>query len=134
MKPYSLLKAVTVECIHLDAKPPKGEPYWVAQNRKFVKRLSRYFLPSEYCITCFMVLLNHFVVDFKTNIFSLRERHWAILLGYMEVAMKRSPKDFKVLWTVTFVFLEHQWHIPSWLSNWYEVSYFEFSMLYERLH
>ncbi|VDK80884.1 unnamed protein product [Litomosoides sigmodontis] len=109
LKPYSLLKAVTVECIHLDARPPKGEPYWVAQNRKFVKRLS-----------------------------SLRERHWAILLGYMEVAMKRSPKDFEILWTVTFVFLEHQWHIPSWLSNWYEqgcvAQYAYLLIMFDHLH
>ncbi|VDO31413.1 unnamed protein product [Onchocerca flexuosa] len=39
LKPYLLLKAVTEECIHLDAKPLKGEPRWVAKNRKFLKKI-----------------------------------------------------------------------------------------------
>ncbi|MCP9261467.1 hypothetical protein DINM_004472 [Dirofilaria immitis] len=91
LKPYPLLKAVTEECIHLDAKPPKGESRWVAKNRKFLRKIP-----------------------------SLRERHWAILRGYVEVAMRRCPEDFKVLWTVTYVFLQYQWHIPPWLSNFYE--------------
>lgn len=69
-----------------------------------------------------------FVVDFENNIFRLRERHWAILMGYIEVAMRHNPSDFKILWVVTFVFLEHQWHIPTWLSNCYEVLYFDFHM------
>ncbi|CAG9533982.1 unnamed protein product [Cercopithifilaria johnstoni] len=109
LKPYSLLKAVTVECIHLDAKPPKGEPYWVAKNRKFVKKIPR-----------------------------LRERHWAILLGYVEVALKRCPDDFKILWTVTYAFLERQWHIPPWLSNCYEercaAQYAYLLIMFDHLH
>uniref|UniRef100_A0A158Q7J8 Nucleoporin_N domain-containing protein n=1 Tax=Elaeophora elaphi TaxID=1147741 RepID=A0A158Q7J8_9BILA len=109
LKPYPLLKAVTMECIHLDAKPPKGEPYWVAKNRKFVKKVP-----------------------------SLRDRHWAILRGYMEVAMKKHIEDFKILWTVTFVFLENQWHIPPWLSNCYEercaAQYAYLLIMFDHLH
>ncbi|EJW84690.1 hypothetical protein WUBG_04398 [Wuchereria bancrofti] len=109
LKPYPLLKAVTVECIHLDAKPPKGEPSWVAKNRKFVRKIP-----------------------------SLRERHWAILRGYVEVAMRRCPEDFTVLWTVTYVFLQHQWHIPPWLSNCYEdkcaAQYAYLLIMFDHLH
>ncbi|KAL3993762.1 Nucleoporin Nup120/160 family protein [Acanthocheilonema viteae] len=109
LKPYPLLKAITVECINLDAKPPKGEPYWVARNRKFVKKTP-----------------------------SLRDRHWAILLGYVEAAIKKCPNDLKILWTVTFVFLEHQWHIPPWLSNCYEeqcaAQYAYLLIMFDHLH
>ncbi|KAK6102919.1 Nucleoporin Nup120/160 family protein [Brugia pahangi] len=109
LKPYPLLKAVTVECIHLDAKPPKGEPWWVAKNRKFVRKIP-----------------------------SLRERHWAILRGYVEVAMRRCPEDFTILWTVTYVFLQHQWHIPPWLSNCYEdrcaAQYAYLLIMFDHLH
>ncbi|EFO22252.2 hypothetical protein LOAG_06232 [Loa loa] len=109
LKPYPLLKSVTVECIHLDARPPKCEPWWVAKNRKFVKKIP-----------------------------SLRERHWAILRGYVEVAMRRCPEDFKILWTVTFVFLQHQWHMPPWLSNCYEdrcpAQYAYLLIMFDHLH
>ncbi|KAM3720028.1 Nuclear pore complex protein [Dirofilaria immitis] len=109
LKPYPLLKAVTEECIHLDAKPPKGESRWVAKNRKFLRKIP-----------------------------SLRERHWAILRGYVEVAMRRCPEDFKVLWTVTYVFLQYQWHIPPWLSNFYEdrcaAEYAYLLIMFDRLH
>ncbi|VDK68116.1 unnamed protein product [Onchocerca ochengi] len=109
LKPYLLLKAVTEECIHLDAKPLKGEPRWVAKNRKFLKKIP-----------------------------SLRERHWAILRGYVEVAMRRCPEDFKILWTVTYVFLQHQWHIPPWLSNCYEdrcaAEYAYLLIMFDHLH
>ncbi|OZC07683.1 hypothetical protein X798_05319 [Onchocerca flexuosa] len=109
LKPYLLLKAVTEECIHLDAKPLKGEPRWVAKNRKFLKKIP-----------------------------SLRERHWAILRGYVEVAMRRCPEDFKILWTVTYVFLQYQWHIPPWLSNCYEdrcaAEYAYLLIMFDHLH
>uniref|UniRef100_A0A915PSA8 Uncharacterized protein n=1 Tax=Setaria digitata TaxID=48799 RepID=A0A915PSA8_9BILA len=109
LKPYPLLRAVSEECIYLDARPPKGEARWVAKNQKFLRKIP-----------------------------NLRERHWAILRGYIEVAIRRCPEDFKVLWTVTYVLLQYQWHIPPWLSNCYEdrcaAEYAYLLIMFDHLH
>ncbi|VDM94978.1 unnamed protein product [Thelazia callipaeda] len=97
LKLSTVLQAVTKECIYLDASPSKGEPRWVARNQSFIKNTS-----------------------------GLRERHWAILRGYMEVAM-RYAQDSEVLRTVTLVLLGHQWHTR------YPAEYAYLLIMYDRL-
>ena len=47
--------------------------------------------------------------------------HWKLLITYVDLSLKHTPADVRVLRSVLVLLLERSMHIPTWLESRYEV-------------
>uniref|UniRef100_A0A0M3I3Q3 Nuclear pore complex protein n=1 Tax=Ascaris lumbricoides TaxID=6252 RepID=A0A0M3I3Q3_ASCLU len=85
--PYTIIEAVTYECIKVDASSDDVEPHWIAINRRYVDEVG-----------------------------SGKDRHWSIMRSYVEMGRRLYPNDSRILRSASMTFMQYEWPLPCWLS------------------